>query len=396
VADDDAALVGLARALRQLLVGSYGMYPTDLAAEVAEAGRHLGASETVVLLADYDQLRLVGFDRDDDRSHAIDDPGPGEAFRHERAVEERLDDGRRRLWVPVKDSAERLGVLGVVDDGSVAAAVWEPVASLIGELVVSKMSYGDHITLRRRTGPFSLAAEMRWALLPPLTFTGPDVTIAGFLQPSHGIAGDAFDYSVTGRQASMAIFDAMGHGMEASRMANVTVAAYRNARRSGLGPAAALRRLDEVISAEFGGSRFVTAQAATLDLDTGALELANAGHPPPLLLRTGEPAAVAPCPASRPAGLRCEPSTSSIRLGPGDAILFRTDGMVEVRSPDGEFFGDERLAAIVDDLLGQALPPAEVLRRTVHAVVDHRAGREGDDATLLLVRWNVDEARPVT
>ena len=66
---------------------------------------------------------------------------------------------------------------------------------------------------------------MRWGLLPPLTFTSPDVTIAGFLQPSQGIAGDAFDYGVTGRIASVAIFDAMGHGLEASRMANVAVGA---------------------------------------------------------------------------------------------------------------------------------------------------------------------------
>ena len=130
--------------------------------------------------------------------------------------------------------------LGAVDDGSVRPDIWESIASLVGELIVSKSQYGDHITLRRRRTEFSLAAEMRWGLLPPLTFTSPDVTIAGFLQPCDGIAGDAFDYGVTGRIASLAIFDAMGHGIEASRMANVAVGCYRNARRAGADLVAAL------------------------------------------------------------------------------------------------------------------------------------------------------------
>ena len=143
-------------------------------------------------------------------------------------------------------------------------AAWEAVASLVGELIVSKSQYGDHITNRGGDAiQFSLAAEMRWGLLPPLTFTSPDVTIAGFLQPCDGIAGDAFDYGVSGRIASLAIFDAMGHGIEASRMANVAVGCYRNARRSGADLVAALLSIDDVIASQFGEARFVTAQLAT-------------------------------------------------------------------------------------------------------------------------------------
>src|SRR3546814_2205269 len=79
--------------------------------------------------------------------------------------------------------------------------------------------------------------------------------------------------------------DAMGHGLEASRMANVAVASYRSSRRAGADPAGSLVAMDEVIRSEFGDSRFVTAQAATLDLDSGRMQIANAGHPQPLLLR---------------------------------------------------------------------------------------------------------------
>src|SRR3546814_6569098 len=141
----------------------------------------------------------------DDRTYDIEGSGPGESFRLERVIEEPLGGGRRLLWIPAKDSADRIGVIGLVDDGSIALDSWETVGSLTGELLVSKAQYGDHITLRKRNGPFSLAAEMRWALLPPLTFPAPEASIAGFLQRSHGLAGDASAYAVTKRTAHLAI-----------------------------------------------------------------------------------------------------------------------------------------------------------------------------------------------
>jgi hypothetical protein len=384
--DQTDQLVALVRALGHLLRASQGLYASDLARETAVACHHLGGDDVVLLLADYDQHSLVAFDQDDDRTFPVEGPGPGLAFRHETVVEEALGTARR-LWMPVRGSAERLGVLGVTDDGSVGAAQWESIASLVGELIVSKSQYGDHITVRRRRRPFSLAAEMRWGLLPPLTYTSPEVSIAGWLQPSHGIAGDAFDYGVTGRVASIGVFDAMGHGIEASRMANVAVGSYRNARRAGADLVATLQAVDEGISSQFGESRFVTAQLAAFDLDTGEMAIVNAGHPRPLLLRTGKAPEVIACQPTLPAGLGCDPTPTVITLDREDAVLFRTDGTVEARSASGEFFGDDRLASLTGALHREGLPPAEVLRRCLQAVVDHQDGRPRDDATLLLLRW---------
>jgi serine phosphatase RsbU (regulator of sigma subunit) len=385
--EDVEELAALGAALKDLLLASYGLYPSDLARVVAEASRHLGGDEVVLLLADYDQHSLVGFDSDDDREFPVEGPGPGLAFRHESVVQEDLGGARRRLWVPVKDSAERLGVLGVVDDGSVRVEQWETVASLVGELIVSKAQYGDHITLRRRRRGFSLAAEMRWALLPPLTFTSPDVSISGCVQPSHGIAGDAFDYAVTGRIASLGIFDAMGHGIESSRMANVAVGSYRNARRAGADVVVALRAVDDAMASQFGECRFVTAQLATFDLDSGEMEIVNAGHPLPLRLAAGQQAQIITCPPTAPAGLGSDPTPTRITLDREDAVVFRTDGVGEARSPRGHFFDDDQLASLIGELHEAGLTPAEVLRRCLHAVVRHQDSRPSDDATLLLLRW---------
>ncbi len=393
--DELEQLAACGRGLARLLLASYGLRCEDLEAEVRAACRHLGGDGVVLLLAAYDQDELVGF-TSDEPNVPIDGPGPGLAFRTETAVEERDPGGRRRLWLPVKDSAERIGVLGVVDDGSMPPRLWEAMASLIGELVVSKSKYGDHITLRRRRHrPFPLAAEMRWSMLPPLTYTSPDATIAGFLQPSERIAGDAFDYSVDGRVASIAIFDAMGHGLEASRMANVAVGSYRATRRAGADLIGSLRALDVAITSQFGDLRFVTAQMATLNLDTGRLEIVNAGHPPPLRLRPGRPPEVIRCQVALAAGLGSEPVVTVAGLERGDSVLFQSDGVVDARSPAGEFFGDERLADLIDRLTEHDTPPSEVLRRCLHAVIEHQDGRPNDDATLVLLRW-ANEARLTT
>ena len=387
--DADTGPVPLARALGHLLARTSGMRPEDLPRDLAEAARSLGGDEVVLLLVDVDQERLAAFTGAGDDAavvHPVDGDGPGRAFREEATVLDPLPDGRRRLWVPVRDSADRLGVIGVVDDATVPVDAWELVATLVGELLVSKSTYGDAIVLDRRRPPFSLAAEMRWGLLPPLTFVTDAVVLSGILSPSFGVAGDAFDYAVNGDTVWLAILDAMGHGIEASQMANVAVATFRNERRLGSDPVACLTALDRTIAERFGDLRYVTAQVAELDVATGRLTIANCGHEPPLLLRsTGSGEEIA-CPPALPAGLGSTPSSVSVDLEGGDAVLFLSDGVVDARSPGHEVFGLSRLAALVASLLASSLPVAEVLRLTARAVTDHQHGQAGDDATMLLVQ----------
>ena len=160
-------------------------------------------------------------------------------------------------------------------------------ASLTAGLVVSKSAYGDNLVLTRRLRDMDLAAEMRWSMLPPLTFTNDRVAIAGMLEPAYEIAGDAFDYAVNGDVAHVAIIDAMGHGLEASRMANLAVGSYRHSRRRGLDLVATFAAMDKVVAEQFGAEKFVTGQLVSLDLANGRLTWVNAGHPRPLLWRDG-------------------------------------------------------------------------------------------------------------
>jgi len=380
------------RAFIELANGVTSLHPDDMEAHVQRCAALLGAREVVFLIVDIDQRLLRPLGADQTQTYAVADDAsiPGRAYRREVTVRDDVDagDGSVRSWIPIMDSAERLGVLGVtVDAGHEDPETWTAFASVIGETLVSKMAYGDSIIRARRTKPVTLAAEMRWSMLPPLTFTSPRVEISGVLEPAHDIAGDTFDYAVNGEILSLAVLDAMGHGLEASQIATLAVSEYRRGRRSDLGFGEILRGMDEVIASQFGDERFVTGQLAELDLGSGRLTVVNAGHPAPLVFREGGVVSDLPCRPCPPMGLGLiRTEEAHIDLGSDDAVLFHTDGITEARPPGGEQFGRDRLAEVVLGALRRDDRPAEVLRHVVRAVAMHTGGPMADDATAIFLR----------
>ncbi|WRL66291.1 PP2C family protein-serine/threonine phosphatase [Blastococcus brunescens] len=80
---------------------------------------------------------------------------------------------------------------------------------------------------------------------------------------------------------SLAIFDAVGHGVPAALMSAGALAGYRSARRDARGVFDQAAAIDEVVAETFPGSAFVTGVLAEVDLASGRLRYVNAGHPPP-------------------------------------------------------------------------------------------------------------------
>jgi len=321
----------------------------------------------------------------------VDGTLAGRAFQTERAVTVADTGAGAAMWLPILDGAERVGVLFLrvpaISDELVTRC--GDLAGFLGELIVAKSQFGDSLLRARRLQDMTLAAELRWGMLPPLTFTGEHVGIACVLEPAYQVAGDAFDYAVNAGVLHLGIFDAMGHGLEASRMASLTVAAYRWARRRGLDLPETFRTMDEALSGEFGDERFVTAQFGTLDPQRGALRWVNAGHPPPLLLRQGRVSSELQSPPALPLGLGdTEVVVAEAALQPGDRLLFFTDGVVEARSPGGERFGQQRLIELTRRALSDQQTLAETVRRLALSVQGHRYGPLDDDATILFVEWH--------
>src|SRR3954452_25203542 len=388
------------RALGELLRGSYLMAPDELPDLVARAAAHLGAVETFLYLSDYEQRMLTPLPVTKAPLRelvGVDTSLPGRVFQRVEAQEVEAGPDARRLWLPLLDGVERLGVLeGVVPSaqplGPELREALKQFAHLVAELTVSNSQYTDTYEWARRRQAMTLPAEMQHRLHPPLTFGTNRVVISGLLAPAYEVGGDAFDYSLNGNIAHVAVFDAVGHGLHASLLANLAVSCYRNRRRAGLPLAACAREIDAALADGFGVERYVTAVLGQLDVDTGVFSWINAGHPDPMLLRGGQLVKELSCEPALPLGMGALTGTPTYEvceeaLQPGDRLLLITDGVDEARTADGSFFGRDRLAEFAAKELASGLPTPEVMRRLQAAILRYQTGQLQDDATTLFVEW---------
>jgi sigma-B regulation protein RsbU (phosphoserine phosphatase) len=330
----------------------------------------------------------------------------GRAFTATKVVTgDRTDHRPLRLWVPLLDGTERMGVARFDCDAaaersaSTEAELVEGcrmLASLVGHLLAAKLPYGDSLQQLRRSEPMSAASELLFQLLPPLTFSCDRAVISAVLEPCYRVGGDAFDYSVDGSTATVSVLDAMGHGARAGLTAAVALATMRAARRDGQGLYSMACVVDEALPGQFSDVRFVTGVLAELNLDSGRLRYVNAGHPAPLVLRRTKVVRTLGGGRRRPLGLE-DPTfrVAEEYLEPGDRLLLYTDGVTEARAATGEAFGTDRLIDLAEQHAAAGLGAAETLRRLSHSITAHQAGTRTDDATLLLLEWR-HSADPVS
>jgi hypothetical protein len=402
MANDDGMLSGLLRA-------SHTATLDDLPRLVTEHAQREELYDPVIYLADLQQEVLRPLLEDThigERSRAeqikIDGTVPGLAFRDVEPVAgtsgssgrpssgQHQETDQPRLWVPILDGAERIGVLGVTvshhTETSEARAL--ALASLVALLVMSLRLNSDTYAYVVRVREMSLAAELQWTLMPPLTFANETVVVSGALEPAYEVGGDAFDYSVAGKTAHLYIFDAMGHDTSAGLVASIVMGSCRNNRRRGVGLVETSQAIDAAIGQQF-QDRFATGILAKLNIESGILNWVNRGHPPPLVIRQGRWITSLECPPTLPMGmgLEDEPVLCQHQLEPGDRLLFYTDGVVEAHGPGAEPFGLERFTDFIVRREADGLSAPETLRRLIHALLEYQNGELQDDATVLLTEW---------
>ena len=376
-----------------LVEASHTVPPADLPQVVGEALRHAGARSSCLYVVDHDQTSLhpLRADAGEHASFAVDGTVGGRAFCQEATVAVPADGGTR-LWVPLLDGTARLGVLSVdfdADrvDAEVVAAV-ERCAGLVAELIVCKGQYTDVIELARRHTAMSLEAELQRCTLPPVALVTPWVAVAGVLLPAYEVAGDSFDYALNGDTLEVAVIDSVGHELESSLLSHLVYGSLRNSRRNGYGLPEAYAAADAAVARVFPDVRFATAAFGSLDLRSGHFRWISAGHPPPLVVRSGKVTGEAPTTPVLPIGLGgTNPPINEVVLDPGDQLFLYTDGATEGGVAGGPRFGLDRLADQLGRSLLAGLPPAETVRRLVRAVLDHSAHRLRDDTTVLLVDY---------
>ena len=144
----------------------------------------------------------------------------------------------------------------------------------------------------------------------------------------------------------------------------------------------AVRQLDLLLSGC--EDRFVTYMVAVLDLDRFLVTVVNAGHLPPMLRRAGQ-ATVEELNrelAGLPLGVMDQPyEQTRVALQPGDALVFYTDGVSEMRNRAGEMYGVERVRAVVQNTPADMAGMGTALLSDVQRFAEQRP--PGDDMTIL-------------
>jgi hypothetical protein len=386
-------------ALVQLVEESRAAPPERLAALAARAGRSMGV-EVAVHLVDHEQRllhRVSSSGRAEEPPTAVEGTLPGRVFQTVRVLPSEGDPPR--LWLPLLDGTDRLGVVEVVVMS--AGDLYDPVlreqchwlASLLGHLIAAMAPYGDDLERARRARPRSPSAELIWQQLPPLTASTGAFVLAGMIEPCYEAGGDAFDYALSEHRVSLAVLDAMGHGLSAALLAAAALAGYRSARRDRRSLDEQARVIDQVVSGSFSGSAFATGVLAELDVATGRLRYLSAGHPAPLLLRDGKVVKELQRGRRLPFGLGpTQLSVGEEVLQPGDWLVLYTDGITEARDPSGAWFGEARLVEFLRRAAAADQPPPETVRRLTRAVLAHQRGVLQDDASILLASWGRDRS----
>ena len=373
--------------------------PSDVARIVADtAAAHAQASDVVTYVIDYEQATLVplaGSQGDELVPLSVAGSVAGRAFSTTSILRTPIEGSAgERLWLPLLDGTERVGVLamsfqaGPPSDSTVAVA--ERFAHLIAMVIATKSMYGDAFELARRREPMTIASEMVWGLTPPLVAATDGLTLAAMLEPAYDNGGDTFDYALNGRTLCIGIFDAMGHGLAAAGVAAFALAAYRNSRRRRSDLLGTHRAMDAAVEEQFPDSRFVTALIAELELDSGRLTWISAGHPPPLLIRAGRHVSELQGRPAPPLGSglgESAPTVMTDSLEPGDQLLLYTDGLIDARDRHGAPFTLEDVGRFIAREAGAELTAPETLRRFRHAMIGRERADLRDDATALLVAW---------
>ncbi|WP_086603512.1 PP2C family protein-serine/threonine phosphatase [Streptomyces swartbergensis] len=366
----------------------------DLTTAAARCTKALGLQHSVVYLADIQQRRLVPL-TDVTPPLPVDDSLAGWTYRTQSLRVEESESGGMTAWIPLVDGAERLGVLAVHAPSLTPAVLrrGRALATLLAMMITSTRAYQDSFVRRTRTNPMRLPAEMLRAFLPPRTIGTQHVVSTAVLEPAYEIGGDAFDHSLTDTTLHATVLDAMGHDLASGLTTAVSLAACRNARRTGADLPELVQCVDDAL-AHWLPDQFCTGVLAQLDLASGMLRWSNCGHPTPLLIRDQRLLVDAmrrdPDP---PMGLPSllagrQRRTHEIALKPGDRVLMYTDGVTEARGADGAEFGLEQFADYIIRATAAGELAPETLRRLIHSILDSSTSRLRDDATILMFEWS--------
>lgn len=234
----------------------------------------------------------------------------------------------------------------------------------------------------------AIAGAIQHNLFPRSLPAIPDADLAGRCLPALETGGDFYDVLPLGQQRfGFSIGDVSGKSLPAAMLMAVARSIVRSEALDHATPERVVRETNGLVVQDVPPNTFISLCYAVYDAATRRLELANAGHIPPLVRGANGRVEWLPVVSNFPLGIvpDVQYAAAGAQLERGDSVLFFTDGLVEAFSPQREMFGFERLTDLFAACGGR--PAAEVVATLLAAVQEWQGDdRRHDDMTAIVLR----------
>jgi len=232
-----------------------------------------------------------------------------------------------------------------------------------------------------------LARDLQRKLFPSEPPQIPGFDIAGICLPAERIGGDYYDFiDLPGGELGLAVADVSGNGITAAMFMTALRGLLRTNACNTLKPGNIARKINRELPNFTSASHFVSAAYAVLNPTTDELVYVSCGHPPAMVVR-GNGSTLCLMHHGPVLGIFQKASfpTEKVTLMPGDILVLYTDGVIELRGPEGVEFGMNRLADTVQQHRERT---AQGIIQAIIQATRQFSGSEGyeDDFTLLVVK----------
>ena len=265
------------------------------------------------------------------------------------------------------------------------------IASMMGIIHYTEKQQALTLERERLRSELEVASVIQHALLPTLNEKYPgrlEIAVSGSMQAAKEVGGDFYDVFFVGAdKLAILIGDVSGKGVPAALFMASSKIVLQNCIRDNPKLSKALFEANNQLYEKNEADMFVTLWAGVLDLQSGSLSYACAGHNPPVLLRDGKAELVKSRGSFVLAGLEDTLyQEKQLQLQEGDLLFLYTDGVTEATTKDKQLYGEQRL---LDCLAGcSELDVQAMLERVKRSVDDFVQDNEQfDDMTMLCVRW---------
>ena len=237
----------------------------------------------------------------------------------------------------------------------------------------------------------NMATEIQESMLPSIFPAFPDrkeFDLYASMEPAKEVGGDFYDFfMIDDDHLGVVIADVSGKGVPAALFMMISKTILQNYAKLGISPAEVLKRANDSLCSQNKLEMFVTAWIGILEMSTGRMKCASAGHEYPVICRDGKFKLLKDRHGLVLGGMESVIYTDyEIRLDKGDKIFVYTDGVPEATDKDNNLFGTDRMVDALNN--NPEACPEEVLKN-VRAAVDQFVGiaEQFDDLTMLCLEY---------